>query len=63
MKAKDLLQSIKQADSRTELSTLVDVLDESLLNGLNSDYSVPGWVEMEGVIKDKCEELNRRVYH
>ena len=30
MKAKDLLQGIKQADSRTELSTLVDVLDESL---------------------------------
>ena len=62
MKAKDLLQGIKQADSRTELSTLVDVLDESL-SGLDSDYSDPEWVEMEGAIKDKCEELNKRVYH
>ena len=62
MKAKDLLQGIKQADSRTELSTLVDVLDESL-NGLDSDYSDPQWLEMEEAIKTKCEELNKRVYH
>ena len=62
MKTEDILEGIKQALCRKELSAHIDILEIALERG-ECDYGDLEWLKIASAIDSKTNEFNQRVFH